>query len=73
MEALGRPTVVVATERFADLARQSGQEIGLDDARLVEVAHPVGGVPEEALRRRAESATDGVMQRLLGRVGGNDG
>jgi hypothetical protein len=58
--------VVVATERFAELARQSGQQSGLEHARIVAIAHPIGGIAKDELRRRADAVTDEVMNRLLG-------
>jgi len=59
--------VVVATEKFADLARQSAHQSGLSAARIVAVKHPVGGVPRDALAQRADGVVEDVMQRLLGR------
>ena len=59
--------MVVATEKFAELARQSAEQLGLRRARIVTVAHPVGGVQRELLEDRAAGATEEVMSRLLGR------
>jgi hypothetical protein len=59
--------VVVATDRFADLARQCGRDVGLPAARIVPVAHPIGGTAKDELSRRAEAAVENVMNRLLGR------
>ncbi len=65
---MGTPTVVVATERFFDLARQSGEQVGLDGARIVAIAHPVGGVADDALCARADAAIEDVMGCLLTRT-----
>ena len=46
---MGRPTVVVATEKFAGLARQAAEQSGLPDARIVAVEHPIGEVEREGL------------------------
>ena len=46
---------MVATDRFADLARRSGLEAGLEGARIVALAHPVGGVAKDELQRRADA------------------
>ena len=59
--------MVITTEKFADLARQSAERSGIADARLVSVAHPVGGVTDNELTRRAHAAVEEVMSRLLGR------
>jgi hypothetical protein len=59
--------VVIATEKFADLARQSAEQSGLPDARIVVVAHPIGGASRQDLERRGDAATEDVISRLLGR------
>ena len=57
--------MVLATEKFADLAKQSGQQVGLDHARIVTIAHPVGGVAEAELLRRAEASVDHLIRSLV--------
>ena len=59
--------MVIATEKFSDLARQSAVQSGLPDARIAIVAHPIGGVSKDELGRRADAASEDVMNRLLGR------
>ena len=59
--------MVIATESFLELARQSAAQAGLPDARIVVVAHPIGGVSEDELARRADAVTEDVVSRLLGR------
>ncbi len=59
--------MVIATQKFEQLARQSAAQLGLPDARIVVVAHPIGGVSKDDLGRRADAATEDVMSRLLGR------
>jgi hypothetical protein len=59
--------VVLATEKFEDLARQSAVQSGLPDARIVVVAHPIGGVSKDQLGRLGDDATEEVMGQLLGR------
>ena len=66
LEAAGRPTVVIATERFASLALRAAGGYGLDAARIAVVPHPIGGEPDEALRRAAARAVDEVMGLLTG-------
>lgn len=58
---------MVATDKFADLARQTGRDVGLAKARIVSLAHPVGGIEKDELRRRADAVIEDVMNRLLGR------
>ena len=59
--------MVIATQQFLQLARQSAAQSGLVDARLAVVAHPIGGVSEALLEKRADAVTEDVMSRLLGR------
>ena len=66
---MGIPTVVLATDLFADLAAESAAQSGLRGARIVAVPHPIGGVAFESLDRRADAAVEEVMGRLLGRQG----
>jgi hypothetical protein len=66
---MGRPTVVMATSKFAGLARQSAEQSGLPDARISVVAHPVGGVSKAELRLRGDAAVEDVLGRLLGLQG----
>ena len=37
------------------LARQVSADLSFPDARIVVVAHPIGGEPDEVLHRRAEA------------------
>ncbi len=61
--------MVIATEKFSQLARQSAVQSGLPDARIVTVAHPIGGVKRVVLAGRADAAVEEVMSRLLGSYG----
>ncbi len=64
---MGRPTVVIATDKFSELARQSAEQSGLPGARIVVVAHPIGGSAKAELGRRGEAASEEVLRCLLGR------
>ena len=59
--------MVLATEKFEDLARQSAVQSGLPEARIVVVPHPIGGVSEDRLGRLGDDATEEVVGQLLGR------
>ena len=63
---MGRPTVLLATERFADFARESAVNYGLPTARIAVIEHPLGGIEEAAIVARAIAVVDQVL-RLLGR------
>ncbi len=58
--------MVIATDRFADLARQAAEQSGLPLARIVQVAHPIGGAKKAELNRRGEAAVEDIINRLLG-------
>ncbi len=66
LEAAGRPTVVIASERFEALAVRTARGFGLEDARIAVVPHPIGGEPDAALRRSAERAVAAVMGLFAG-------
>ena len=57
---------MIATHAFEGLAIESARSQGLPEARILSVAHPIGGVDDERLRRRAEAAVDGVLGVLAG-------
>ena len=54
-------TVVLATGEFLELARESARNEGIADARIVSVAHPIGGEPREALAEKADIALETVL------------
>jgi hypothetical protein len=61
LEAVGVPTVLVATTSFAALARQVADGYGLVGARIVAVDHPLGGITEADVVARAERVIDDVL------------
>ena len=46
----------VGTTSFLPLARYETARRGVIDARMVIVEHPLGGVPADAIRQRADDA-----------------
>ena len=71
LEAAGRPTVRVATEALRKLTDQTAHDLGLGDLRVVSVAHPIGGVDPDEIRRRADGVVDEVLALLTNTTGGN--
>ncbi len=55
---------MIATDEFTALAIEAARSQGLPDARIVTVAHPIGGVGDEELRGRAEAAVEVVLSVL---------
>jgi len=56
--------VVLATVPFAHLAAASATNLGLPDARVVSVPHPLGGTDEATVAAWAESAVDEIVEAL---------
>ena len=71
LEAAGRPTVLVSTEALRKLTDQTAHDLGLTDLRVVSVAHPIGGVDPDEIRRRADGVVDEVLALLTNTTGGN--
>lgn len=70
---MGLPTVVIASEDFEELAHSSAQALGLPEARILTIAHPIGGVPDGILRQRAESSVEQLMSLFGADVPVKDG
>jgi hypothetical protein len=64
LESRGVPTLAIASDEFAALARQVSADLSFPDARIVVVAHPIGGEPDEVLHRRAEGAIDELIREM---------
>ena len=58
--------MLVATGALSDLATQTANDLGLPDLRVVSVAHPIGGVEPDEIRRRADGVVDEVLRLLTG-------
>lgn len=57
----------MATSSFAALARQVAAAYGRPDARIAVVQHPLGGISEDDVLARADSAVESVLGLLTGR------
>ncbi len=53
--------MVIATEAFAELAREEALAQGLSGARIAVVPHPIGGTKTSVLRSRADAAVDQML------------
>jgi hypothetical protein len=58
---LGIPTVTVATNSFIGLARGTMASVGITDMSFVETPHPVGMIPLEEVRAKAEAAFPAIL------------
>jgi hypothetical protein len=64
LEAQGVPTILVATEPFAALARHACEAQHLPEARVLVVAHPLGGIPADQVEALADTAVDDLLGLL---------
>ena len=65
LEALGVPTVFVASSEFVDAADAQARALGADPARVF-VAHPIQDRTDEELRRLADDAVGAVVDAVSG-------
>lgn len=64
LEQQGIPTVVLGTEEFATLAGLEARNRGLADLPLVLVPHPLGGIREPEVLKKADLAVEPVVQAV---------
>ncbi len=65
LEALGVPTVFVASSEFVDAADVQARALGADPARVF-VAHPIQDRTDEELRHLADDAVHAVVDAVSG-------
>ncbi|MBW2232190.1 MAG: hypothetical protein JRH17_17540 [Deltaproteobacteria bacterium] len=53
--------MVLTTDAFALLARESARNEGIEEARILTLSHPIGGESEEALFAKADQALDALL------------
>jgi hypothetical protein len=63
LEALGVPTVFVASSEFVDAADAQAVALGADPARVF-VAHPIQDRTDDEIRALADAAFDGVVRAV---------
>jgi hypothetical protein len=65
LEALGVPTVFVASSEFVDAADAQARALGADPARVF-VAHPIQDRTDDELRDLADQAVTAVVSAVSG-------
>jgi hypothetical protein len=65
LEALGVPTVFVASSEFVDAADAQARALGADPARVF-VAHPIQDRTDDELRALADDAVRAVVAAVSG-------
>jgi hypothetical protein len=67
LEQRGIPTVVMGTYEFEQLARLESKNRGLADLPLALIPHPLGGIREDEVLKKAELAVE-VVRRAVTRA-----
>jgi len=64
LEQRGVPTAVMGTFEFEALARLEAKNRGIADLPLALVPHPLGGIHEDEVLRKAGLALESVLKAL---------
>jgi hypothetical protein len=64
LEQRGIPTVVMGTHEFEQLAKLEARNRGLADLPLALIPHPLGGIREDEVRKKAELAVETVRKAV---------
>jgi hypothetical protein len=62
VEKLGIPTVTISSNQFLALAKSTVTSTGLPDMAFVEVPHPLGMIPLEEIRAKADRAFPEILK-----------
>jgi hypothetical protein len=64
LEQRGVPTAVMGTFEFEALARLEARNRGLEALPLALVPHPLGGIHEDEVRRKADLTIESVIKAV---------
>jgi hypothetical protein len=64
LEQRGIPTVVMGTYEFEQLAKLEARNRGLADLPLALIPHPLGGIREDEVLKKAELAVETVRKAV---------
>ena len=64
LEQRGVPTAVMGTFEFEQLARLEARNRGIADLPLALVPHPLGGIKEDEVVRKAELVIEAVLKAV---------
>jgi hypothetical protein len=65
LEQRGVPTAVMGTFEFEQLAKLEAKNRGIEALPLALVPHPLGGIHEDEVIRKADLALESVLKALL--------
>ena len=65
-EARGLPSVLVASDEFAQAAEKQAEALGMPDVarRAVYVPHPIQDATDEEMRAKASVAIDAILEAI---------
>ena len=64
LEQKGIPSVVMGTAEFEQLARLEAKNRGMADLPLALIPHPLGGIREEEVIKKADLVIDVVVKAV---------
>jgi hypothetical protein len=64
LEQRGIPTVVMGTHEFEQLARLESKNRGLADLPLALIPHPLGGIREDEVVKKADQVVETVRKAV---------
>ncbi|MFH1650663.1 MAG: hypothetical protein ABID87_00950 [Chloroflexota bacterium] len=62
---MGVPAVAVVTTHFTNLAKVVAKSLGVPNAAIVSVPHPLGGIPPAEARAKADTMLEEVINALI--------
>ena len=65
LEQRGVPTAVMGTLEFEALARLEAKNRGIENLQLALVPHPLGGIRDDEVLKKADFAIDVVLKALV--------
>ena len=65
LEQRGVPTATMGTFEFEQLARLEAKNRGIEALPLALIPHPLGGIHEDEVVRKADLAIEAVLKALL--------
>ena len=68
LEEAGVPTVGIGSDVFEEQFRKEAAQAGMTGMEFVFVKHPLGGLREDMVRKKATTTIDAIENALLGRA-----
>ena len=65
LEQRGVPTATMGTFEFEALARLEAKNRGIEALPLALIPHPLGGIHEEEVLKKADLALDAVLEAVM--------